>query len=340
MKPPVVSICIPAYNGSKFIGRAIDFCLAQTYPHIEVVVTDDDSKDNTREIVEAYASKDPRVKLFRNEKNLGLVRNLYHSFEMASGDYVQHLGCDDWLDPTFVEEKIKIFENYPDVAFVNCGTGAYRKHEETGEYYPIGRHALAPGRYEKDYIFKNFYKPFGLTGTSSTVRRKDALKHFMITIPNKWNYEEWYLKGKVIDQIVFLNILADYDYMYYLDNVFFNSLDHAQNASKHFGFDKKDISDNVKFVHIDAAGFEYFFREKDPQDLSRFRIFIGSDMLAGVAFDLILRRATGSPWEWLKKFFTDYTPREKTLTYFYAIIRLVRRSWDWVFRRLKPRSKE
>jgi glycosyltransferase involved in cell wall biosynthesis len=104
---PLVSICIPSYNSGEFIKQTLESVLAQTYSHIEVVVTDDVSKDNTVQI--ARSISDPRLKVHLNERNLGVVENWNRSIELASGEYIKIMGADDLLDPTCIEEQMKVF---------------------------------------------------------------------------------------------------------------------------------------------------------------------------------------------------------------------------------------
>jgi glycosyltransferase involved in cell wall biosynthesis len=106
---PLVSICIPSYNSGEFIQQTLNSVLAQTYTNIEVIVTDDVSSDNTVQI--AKAIKDPRLKVFVNDKNLGVVENWNRSIELATGEYIKIMGADDLLDPTCIEEQVAVFLN-------------------------------------------------------------------------------------------------------------------------------------------------------------------------------------------------------------------------------------
>lgn len=73
MTTPLVSICIPAYNNRDVIEKTIDSILNQTYTNIELVIVDDNSKDDTYEILKKI--DDDRVRVLRNEQNLGMVGN-------------------------------------------------------------------------------------------------------------------------------------------------------------------------------------------------------------------------------------------------------------------------
>ena len=69
-----VSVAITAYNQAHYIGQAVESVLAQDYPNLEVVVSDNHSTDPIQEVMARYTS-DPRIKYFRNETNLGMIGN-------------------------------------------------------------------------------------------------------------------------------------------------------------------------------------------------------------------------------------------------------------------------
>jgi glycosyltransferase involved in cell wall biosynthesis len=110
---PLVSICIPTYNRADMVGKAIESALAQTYPHIEVLVVDNASTDNTADVVTRY--RDPRLKFFKNPANLGLFGNFNRCIELARGEFIHILHSDDYIDPKFTETCIRFFKEHPSV---------------------------------------------------------------------------------------------------------------------------------------------------------------------------------------------------------------------------------
>ena len=115
---PLVSICITFFNAEKFIKRALDSSLGQTYKNIEVVLLDDDSSDKSREIAMDYAARDPRVKYFRNKERTGTLNSLIKTVDLAKGDFVFWPGVDDWLSRDFAEKGVRHFLENPDIAGV------------------------------------------------------------------------------------------------------------------------------------------------------------------------------------------------------------------------------
>lgn len=111
----LISICIPAYNAESFIKETLESVLNQTYQNIEIIITDDCSKDQTVSIINSFSDK--RIKFYQNEKNLGVEGNWNKALKLANGKYCKMMGADDILYPTCLEEQLAVLEN-SDVALV------------------------------------------------------------------------------------------------------------------------------------------------------------------------------------------------------------------------------
>lgn len=106
MNKSLVSICVPCYNGAKYLEQCLDSILSQTLSSFEVVVVDDNSTDNTRDIVERYVQKDQRIKLYKNSANLGLVGNWNRCLELANAEWIKFVFQDDYIRPDCVEKMV------------------------------------------------------------------------------------------------------------------------------------------------------------------------------------------------------------------------------------------
>jgi glycosyltransferase involved in cell wall biosynthesis len=113
---PTFSVCIPSYNAASIIGKTLESLFAQTYADFEVVVVDDASTDGTEEVVRAFG--DPRVRIERNDVNLGYAGNVARVAGLARGKYLYLLGNDDVLSPVALERTLAAFESDPGVALV------------------------------------------------------------------------------------------------------------------------------------------------------------------------------------------------------------------------------
>ncbi|NBR86017.1 MAG: glycosyltransferase family 2 protein [Verrucomicrobia bacterium] len=115
--PPGVSVVIPAYNYARFLPSAVESCLKQDYPNFEVVVVDDGSKDNTREVMANYG---PPVR-YVHQANAGLSAARNTGIREARFDYVAFLDADDLLLPTHLSDSMAAFAKLPpDYALVAC----------------------------------------------------------------------------------------------------------------------------------------------------------------------------------------------------------------------------
>ena len=93
---PLISVIMPAYNAQSYIEQAIDSVLSQSVTDLELLVIDDGSQDNTRQIVTAIAKKDHRVRLLVNEQNMGAAGTRNRGLELCRGQYVALLDSDDY----------------------------------------------------------------------------------------------------------------------------------------------------------------------------------------------------------------------------------------------------
>ena len=125
----LISIIIPVYNHEKFIADTIESVIKQTYQNWEMLVVDDCSTDGSWNIIQEYAKKDSRIKIFRNEINKGLIENWKFLIDNSKGEFVAFLEGDDIFYEKNLEKKIEIFEEYLEVGMVYCN---FNTIDETG----------------------------------------------------------------------------------------------------------------------------------------------------------------------------------------------------------------
>ena len=119
--PVTVSICIPTYNGERYLATCLDSALAQTFTDFEVVVVDDGSTDATLAVVRRYAEADARIRVSRNPRNLGLVGNWNRCVELARGAWIKFLFQDDLLEPTCLEVMLRASRTDVDLVVTRRG---------------------------------------------------------------------------------------------------------------------------------------------------------------------------------------------------------------------------
>ena len=340
---PLVSICIPTYNGSHFVSRALESCLKQSYENIEVVVVDDTSKDDTIGIVKKYQKKSLKIKLYRNKENLGAAANFLETFRLANGEFIQHLGQDDWLEQNHISEKVAVFEQYPDIAFVaNCYS--FYILDDKGEPVLVKKFCKKPGFHYDKEVFKRFYREAGLIGFFCMMRKKDVIEQYLVDIPNDFNYERYYRKATIIDNLLPLRILSLKKYRgqyFYIDKTSYCKLIHSDCFSKDYGWIKVDSIDNqVKSIHIDRVGFEFFYKNQAPKYLFSYRVFVGCYTISNIIFYVISGRARGFSWGMLNLFFKDYSLTEKIFVFISFFPYFLRRAIKWLLKWLLVKFKK
>ena len=111
---PLVSVIVPCYRQAHYLAEAIESVLAQTYPHVEILVIDDGSPDNTTEIAARY----PGVRCVRQpNRGVSEARNL--GIRSSNGNFIIFLDADDRLRPDAIEIGLNCFSRHPEVAFVS-----------------------------------------------------------------------------------------------------------------------------------------------------------------------------------------------------------------------------
>ncbi|WP_354585085.1 glycosyltransferase family 2 protein [Hymenobacter sp. UYCo722] len=125
----LVSVIIPSYNYSAYISDAINSILEQTYPHWEVIVVDDGSKDNTAEVVARFTAQDARIK-YHHQQNQGLSAARNKGIALAQGDYLQFLDADDYISKRKFELQVGLLEQNADAALVYADTYIYTHSDD------------------------------------------------------------------------------------------------------------------------------------------------------------------------------------------------------------------
>ncbi len=131
--PPLVSICIPTFNGEEFLQQALDSVLQQSYKNIELIISDDSSVDQTLLIVTDFKEKAPfPIKIFSHNPQ-GIGANWNNCIKNATGEYIKFLFQDDILFPTCVEDLVREFTKNKNVGLVSCKRSLLVEGEATEE---------------------------------------------------------------------------------------------------------------------------------------------------------------------------------------------------------------
>src|SRR4030042_607059 len=162
---PKVTVVMSVFNGEKYLMKAVNSILKQTYEDFEFLIINDGSSDRTKEILESY--KDHRIKIINNEKNIGLTKSLNKGLNLAKGEYIARQDADDISLPRRLEIQVKFLDKKPDCALVGC---AYYQINENGELGSIIK-VLS-----KDSDIREGLKKQNWFGHGCIMMRKDAVQ--------------------------------------------------------------------------------------------------------------------------------------------------------------------
>ncbi len=148
-----ISICIPTFNRCDLLEKTLKSAIFQTRKPYEIIVVDNHSTDNTKEVVEKY--KKYKIKYYRNRKNLGIVGNWNKCIDYSTGNYISILHSDDLISPNWYEVWDKIISRNPDVdAFFSAWAFINLDNKITSIYIPFNKDR----KFKKGKVIKEFYK--------------------------------------------------------------------------------------------------------------------------------------------------------------------------------------
>ncbi len=116
---PLISVCLPTYNGERFLRDSVESVLKQTHKNFELLIGDDCSTDCSQAIVKEYALQDDRIRYWTNSSRLGLFANYNECMRHVSGDFIKLFAQDDLLEPENLEELVAVLQAHPQISLVS-----------------------------------------------------------------------------------------------------------------------------------------------------------------------------------------------------------------------------
>ena len=134
---PDISIILPAYNASMYLREAIDSVLAQSFRNFELIIINDGSTDNTKEIIHSF--NDPKIVCIDNIENKGLIYSLNAGISMAKGKYIARMDADDYCVPERLYLQKQLLDQNPEVAFTAGWISFMNEKSVITGYWPLDR---------------------------------------------------------------------------------------------------------------------------------------------------------------------------------------------------------
>lgn len=249
------SILIPVYNTGKYLSRALDSCLKQTFSDLEVIVVNDCSLDSSAEILKEYEKRDSRVKVITHDKNKGTLVSRKTAMEIACGKYVLFLDSDDYLSLNACE---RIFDKLKDNT---CDIVEFGYVCE-----PIGKKIYPDKRIENrlELLFDE----------------KNQMAH---TLWNKAYKKDLIEKVcSVIDPLYI--VLVDDCYLAVLFYTFSNSISILNEILHHYvlfigvsttkQITEEHIKRNIGYINTLEAGLQKFLKKYNPKNKDKLDVFM------------------------------------------------------------------
>lgn len=201
---PLVSLLIPTFNNGKTVGESIESCIRQTFLDVEILIYDEASRDNTREVVNAYAARDRRIRVMTSDSNSGPLRAWRKLLHEARGRYCTFVWSDDLLLPKYVETLVKVLLENPKDLLAGCN--AYRYYLPADPNAPVAAANLerpdpswgmlnecySTARLKGDAyalgIFAKVYPVTQMCNLFVTTAAREVFDHY-IDIPNPYGFD-------------------------------------------------------------------------------------------------------------------------------------------------------
>ncbi len=260
---PLVSILMTAYNREKFIADAIESVLNSSYTNFELIIVDDYSTDKTFAIANSFLNKDQRIKIIKNEFNLGQFANRNKAITFAKGEYIKFLDSDDKIMPNGLELMVKSMISFPE-----AGIGVPAKES----YNNILPYSVTPHESVLSHYSTDNHLCYGPTG--SIFKKEALLKAGLFEVE----------VGILADTLLNIKVASLFDTVFFDKNLFFwrrhdeqvteAQTDDVRMIGERYGilkaalaYNKLPLTENEKnkissnFVKINTRHFiHYFFK--------------------------------------------------------------------------------
>ena len=173
---PILSVILPNYNHAAYLAHALDALLSQELPADEIIVVDDCSTDDSRDVVKRYAEKHSSVRLLANPRNLGAIATLSRGLNEARGQYLYFGAADDFVMPGFFAIAIRMLRAHPSAGLF-CGDAILidgRSRQTMGIRPPV-RPRFSAGFINPAKVAKLLRRNDNFIVTGAAVFRRDAV---------------------------------------------------------------------------------------------------------------------------------------------------------------------
>lgn len=300
---PVVSILIPVFNRKDYISECIQSALDQVFADFEIIVVDNASDDGTWEVCQQFSAVDPRVRIFRNETNIGPVRNWMRCAQEAKGPISKILFSDDCLEPNCLSVMVPKLDD-SDVALVYCAARIGKSREAS---------VIAYSQVDSSRVSSTQFLNLVLSDQAPVspgavlIRTHDLLKNLHVDFPTSTS-RKFEKNGAGPDVMILL--LTSHNYLY-VANIEMPLVYFRLHASS---FSIENLNDDVTKGHSSAISF-FLKKNYSKKYLIRY--------VAQIWIQWLLVCGTWkNPVKHLIEYEADGSAAEVLVMFFYALIHI------------------
>jgi glycosyltransferase involved in cell wall biosynthesis len=170
---PVVTIAIPTFNRALFVKDCVLSALGQSYPHFEVLVSDNASTDETQQVLKQFT--DQRLRIVKQKRNIGALQNWNSCLAEAKGKYIVFVPDDDRIAPHMLERMMSVIDRKPEIPIVLALCDVYESERQTRWHAPKSRH-FGTGIWRGTDLLIEYLRGNIFTVACSILLRTDVLR--------------------------------------------------------------------------------------------------------------------------------------------------------------------
>lgn len=254
---PLVTIAVIAYRAAQYIEETLDSIKAQTYPNIELIISDDKSPDNTVEVCRKWIEKNgdcfSSVKLLETDNNGGVVTNCNRALNATQGEWIKPIGSDDILFPDAIEKLYSYIKNHNNVKAV-FGRQVYFYGEFSDKNFKESECGLKITAFRKKVTAKSQYKILSKSffGCAAAFMMETKLLREIGGFDERWPIE---------DHPLYVNITKSGNKIFYLDDfVVYRRI--VQNSIMHDKSSDEDILSKIEIKNA-TGGLGYLYENSN-----------------------------------------------------------------------------
>ncbi|MFD0931604.1 glycosyltransferase family 2 protein [Psychroflexus salinarum] len=296
----MVSVIIPNYNHFEYLTQRIDSVISQTYNNIEIIILDDCSLDNSRDIIEQYKNHPKVSTVVYNKENSGSVfRQWTKGIKLAKGEYIWIAESDDFAEPELLSKMIPVLDQDKEIGLIYCNSNViYDKNNANKRLYTLNdlrRYMFKTPTWDSSFIMdgklflqKYLSKKCVINNASAVVMRKDALDLANVNLEQFRYAGDWaaYNNISMNFKIAFINETLS-NYRDHVSNTskkaFINHKINYENysiISKYYNYLLKNKSSTVKYIYSVRKSFlPLLIRSKDRKEIYKRYKSINSKMI-------------------------------------------------------------